>query len=89
MTLRVSEAELAADLHGFVEKVQAGAEVVIEEDGQTVAVLRAPPVGRKLSEIIDSLDRAGAQAVADDQYGQDVEAARAANSKPRNPPSWG
>jgi len=44
MTLRLTEAELARDLHTVLAKVQQGVEVVIEHDSRPVAVIKAPAV---------------------------------------------
>jgi hypothetical protein len=54
MTFRITEAELARDVHAAIEKVEEGCEVVIEREGhEAVAVMRRPdPVGRRLSECI-------------------------------------
>ena len=43
--LHMTEAELARDLHAVLEKVRQGLGVVVEQDRQPVAVLRAsdPP----------------------------------------------
>jgi antitoxin (DNA-binding transcriptional repressor) of toxin-antitoxin stability system len=54
--LHITESELARDVHGVIEKVRGGAEIVIEEDNKPVAVLRPPePRLRKLSEIAAAL----------------------------------
>ncbi len=54
-TVRMSEAELARDLHAVLARVRQGVEVVIEQDHRPVAVIKpsksARP-GRKLSECI-------------------------------------
>jgi antitoxin (DNA-binding transcriptional repressor) of toxin-antitoxin stability system len=42
MTVRMTEAELARDLHTVLEKVRQGAEVVVEQDSRPVAVIKAP-----------------------------------------------
>lgn len=54
MILRITEAELASDVHGVLEKIRHGSEVIIErEDHQPVAVMKQPqPAGRKISECI-------------------------------------
>jgi len=79
MTLRISEAELARDVHAVLEKVQQGSEVIIErEDHRPVAVMKQPqPAGRKLSECI-ALARAyetklGYAPVPDADFPRDVE----------------
>jgi antitoxin (DNA-binding transcriptional repressor) of toxin-antitoxin stability system len=51
--VRISEAELAADVHGVLDKVQRGVEIVVEQDDRPVAIVRSPlPKGRELSECI-------------------------------------
>ncbi len=40
--VRVTEAELAADLHGMLDKVQHGVEIVVEQDHRPVAIVRSP-----------------------------------------------
>lgn len=69
MTVHVTEAELARDLHAVLEKVRRGAEVVIEEDSRAIAVLKAPQMtGRKVSEVIAALEASGANAVIDEDF---------------------
>jgi prevent-host-death family protein len=49
----MTEAEVARDLHGVLEKVRKGAEIVVEANNRPVAVIRPPePRGRLLSECI-------------------------------------
>ncbi len=40
--LHISEADLAKDVRSIMQRVQTGAEVVIERDAQAVAVIRPP-----------------------------------------------
>jgi hypothetical protein len=52
-TMRISEAELARDIHAVLAKVQEGVEVIMEQDQRPVAVIRTPQgPGRKISECI-------------------------------------
>ena len=89
MTLRLTEAELARDLHTVLAKVQQGVEVVIEQDSRPVAVLKAPAVkGRKISEVIAALEASGANAVLDEDFARDVEEGIRARRQPWNPPAW-
>ena len=54
--LHISEADLARDIHAVLDRVQSGAEVIVERDAQPIAILRAPePRRRKLSEISAAL----------------------------------
>jgi antitoxin (DNA-binding transcriptional repressor) of toxin-antitoxin stability system len=52
--IHVSDAEAASDFASLLERVSAGAEVIIERDSRPVAVVRAAeaPRGRLLSESI-------------------------------------
>ena len=52
-TVRITESELARDVHAVLEKVRQGVEVIVEQNHLPVAVIRASkPVGRKISECI-------------------------------------
>jgi antitoxin (DNA-binding transcriptional repressor) of toxin-antitoxin stability system len=89
MTVRLTEAELARDVHAVLEKVRQGFEVVIEQDNRPVAVLKSPQVkGRNISEVIASLEASGASAVLDEDFGRDVESAIGSYREPWKPPSW-
>ncbi len=88
-TLRVTEAELARDIHSVLAKVREGAEVVIEQDHRPVAVIRSPfPKGRLLSECIALAEARGSTATLDEGFMKDVEEGIASRSRPWNPPSW-
>jgi hypothetical protein len=54
MTVRITEAELARQMHAVLEKVQQGSEVIVErEDHRPVAIIRSPLVqGRLLSDTL-------------------------------------
>ncbi len=89
MTVRMTEAEVARDLHEVLAKVQQEVEVVIEQDHRAVAVIKPPnPVGRPISEVIAALEASGASAVIDDEFARDVEEGINAHREPWNPPSW-
>jgi len=70
--------------------VRAGAEVVIEDGGKTVAVVSSPTrrPGRRLSEIIALMEARGSTATVDEDFARDVEAAIAAHPEPLNPLAW-
>jgi antitoxin (DNA-binding transcriptional repressor) of toxin-antitoxin stability system len=54
--LHISEADLARDVHAVLDRVQSGAEVIVERNAQPIAVMRAAePRRRKLSEIAAKL----------------------------------
>ena len=90
--VHITEAELARDPHGVIDKVRQGAEVVVERDAQPVAVIRAAaPVRRTISECIalaEAHERETGQApVLDPDFAADVEEI-IRNRKPWNPRSW-
>jgi hypothetical protein len=88
MTVYVTEAELARDVHAVLAKVRLGVEVIIEQDSRPIAVLKAPQTkGRKLSEVIAALEASGANAVIDEDFARDVEEGINAHREPWNPPS--
>jgi hypothetical protein len=88
-TLRITEAELARDVHAVLATVQMGVEVIVEQDHRTVAVIRTPPPqGRLLSESIALAEARGTTAIPDEGFMGDVEEGLAERSQPWNPPAW-
>lgn len=86
--LRISEGDLAKDVRSILQRVESGADVVIERDAQPVAVIRAAePVRRKISECI-ALLRADSTATIDPDFAKDVDAAIAAHREALEPPVW-
>ena len=87
--LHMSEAEVVKDIAAVLAKVRQGVEIVVEQDQRTIAVIKPPAVtGRKISEVIAALEAAGANAVVDEEFAQDVEEGINAHREPWNPPSW-
>ena len=92
-TLRITEAELARDIHAVLAQVQEGAEVIVEQDHRPVAVIKTPQgPGRKISECI-ALAKAYEQKLGyapapDPDFAKDVQAAVDAHREPLNPPAW-
>jgi hypothetical protein len=69
-------------------RVETGAEVIIERDAQPVAVIRAPePVQRKISECI-ALMPADSTGTIDPDFAKDVEGAIAAHREALESPAW-
>lgn len=86
--LHITETELARDLSSVLDRVQAGAEIVIERDAKPVAVLRAAePRRRKLSEIASSLS-GESTATLDVDFAADVQAFIDRHREPLHPPEW-
>ena len=89
MTVHMTEAELARDVHAVLEKVRQGVEVIIEQGNRPVAVLKAPRAsGRKISNVIGALTAEGANAVIDEDFARDVEDGIKSHREPWRPPSW-
>jgi hypothetical protein len=91
-TVRISEAELARDIHAVLAKVREGIEVIVEEDHRPVAVIRKPQgPGRTISEAIalakEHEEETGRAPTLDPDFAADVEEI-VRNRKPWNPPSW-
>jgi len=89
----MTESELASDVHGVLEKVQRGVEVIVEQNHRPVAVIKTPATpGRKISECITLAkayeDKLGYRPVPDPDFEKDVEAAIAAHREPLQPKSW-
>ena len=87
--LHMTEEEVARDLHGVLDKVQQGVEVVVEQDHRPVAVIRsALPKGRLISECIALAEAGGSTATLDEGFMKDVEEGISSRSQPWNPPAW-
>ena len=91
-TVRITETELARDVHAVLEKVQQGVEV-IEQDHRPVAVIKTLfTPGRKISECIALAkafeEKLGYRPVPDSDFAKDVEASIAAHRESLQSPSW-
>jgi antitoxin (DNA-binding transcriptional repressor) of toxin-antitoxin stability system len=88
--IHISEAEAASDFASLLERVRAGAEVVIENDARPVAVLRSAEThpGRLLSESIALAEAHGSTVTLDGDFGRDLEEIINSHREPLNPPAW-
>jgi antitoxin (DNA-binding transcriptional repressor) of toxin-antitoxin stability system len=88
-TVRITESDLARDVHSVLEKVQQGIEVIVEQNHRPVAVIKASkPAGRMISDVLADLKARGSTAVIDDDFARDIEEGIRAHREPWNPPSW-
>jgi len=90
--IHISELEAASDFATLMERVRAGAEVVIETGGRPVAVLHAAaPMRRSISDCIALAkaheEETGRAPVLDPDFAEDVEEILS-QRKPWNPPTW-
>jgi antitoxin (DNA-binding transcriptional repressor) of toxin-antitoxin stability system len=78
--LRISEEELARDVHTVLDKVERGEEIVVERDAHPVAVIKASAArGRSIDECIALAkayeERLGFAPVPDEDFAKDVQIA--------------
>jgi antitoxin (DNA-binding transcriptional repressor) of toxin-antitoxin stability system len=87
--VRITEDELAHNIHAVLAKVQEGVEVIVEQDHRPVALIRLPHrSGRPISEIIHEARQRNSKVTLDPDFGKDLEAVIASHQRPWNPPSW-
>lgn len=87
-SFRITEGELARDVHSVLEKVERGNEVIIErEDHRPLAVMKRPqPVGRKIGDCIALAkayeEKLGYAPVPDEGFARDVQQGIDAHREP-------
>jgi prevent-host-death family protein len=88
--IRVPEAQAASDFASLMDRVRAGAEVVIEQGGQPVAVLSPvkPPPGRLLSESLRLAREHGSTVTLDGDFERDLEEIINSHREALTPPEW-
>ena len=86
--IHISELKAASNFAALLARVRAGAEIIVEHDGQPIAVLGAPvPMRRTISECMSLLPKDSA-ATIDADFAKDVEAAIESHREPLEPPAW-
>jgi antitoxin (DNA-binding transcriptional repressor) of toxin-antitoxin stability system len=90
--VHVTEAQLAEDVRGVLEKVEAGADVVVERGDRAVAIIVSPRAqSRTISESIAIAGRRegerGYSVTLDPDFAADVEEI-VRNRQPWKPPEW-
>jgi len=86
--IHISEAEAASDFRSLLARVRAGAEIIIEDNSEPVAVVHpAQPVRRTISECIALLPE-NSTATIDPDFAKDVGIAIDSHREPLNPPAW-
>jgi antitoxin (DNA-binding transcriptional repressor) of toxin-antitoxin stability system len=88
--IRISKADAAKSFASLLDRVSEGAEVIIENDAQPVAVLRSagPHAGRLLSESIALAEAHGSTVTLDGDFGRDLEEIINSHREPLKPPAW-
>jgi antitoxin (DNA-binding transcriptional repressor) of toxin-antitoxin stability system len=87
--LHISEAEIAKNFALVLEKVvRQGVDVIVEQDRQPVAVLRAAlPPRRRVSQVLALMPK-DSTAAMDADFARDVQAAIDSHREPLDPPAW-
>lgn len=86
--LHMTEAELVRDIESVLEKVRQGADVVVEQDYRSIAVIR--PVkgpGRPIDECIALAKARDSGATLDEDFAKDLEET-IANRQPLDTSVW-
>jgi hypothetical protein len=87
--LHMSEADVAKDFGAVLEKIQQGAEIIVERDAQPVAVIKLPAFrGRPIDECIALASAHGSHATLDDEFAKDLESIIDSRREPLSPPVW-
>jgi antitoxin (DNA-binding transcriptional repressor) of toxin-antitoxin stability system len=87
--LHMTEAEVAKNFAAVLEKIQQGAEVIVERDAQPVAVIKLPRFrGRSIDECIALAKARGSHATLDEDFAKDLESVVASHREALFPPSW-
>jgi antitoxin (DNA-binding transcriptional repressor) of toxin-antitoxin stability system len=91
--LHITEAELARDVRAVLDKIESGAEIVVQRDDRPVAVIKPPAQGpgRTISECIAIARQRererGYPITLDPDFAADIEET-VRNRQPWNPSSW-
>ncbi len=86
--VHISEAEFVRDVASVLNRVQSGAEIVIERNAHPVAILRPAELRRrKLSEIMAALPESSTAAL-DPSFASDVQSFIDRHREPLRPPEW-
>jgi len=89
LVIDISEAEATRDFGSLLARVRAGAEIVIKDGSQPIAVVRpAEPLIRRLSESLGLAREHGSTATLDADFAKDVEAAVEVHRESLNAPAW-
>ena len=87
--LHITEAEVAKDFAAVLEKIQQGAEVIVERDAQPVAVIKLPAFrGRPIDECIALARARGSHATLDEDFAKDLASIIDSHREPLSPPLW-
>jgi antitoxin (DNA-binding transcriptional repressor) of toxin-antitoxin stability system len=92
--IHMTEAEVTNNFAAAMEKIQQGAEIIVERDERPVAVIKPPQFrGRSIDECIALAkayeERLGYAPMPDPDFAKDVQAAIDAHREPLDISGWG
>lgn len=87
--VHLSSAEAIRDIANILERVEKGAEVIVEKDQRPVAVIQpAPRPGRMLSECIALAEAHGSTVTLDEDFARDLEEIIQSHREPLDASRW-
>jgi antitoxin (DNA-binding transcriptional repressor) of toxin-antitoxin stability system len=87
--VRLSSVEAIRDIANILERVEHGAEVIVEKDQRPVAVIQpAPRPGRLLSERSALAEAHGSAVTLDEDFGEDLEEITQSHREPLDASRW-
>lgn len=87
--VHLSSAEAIRDIANILERVEKGAEVIVEKDQRPVAVIQpAPRPGRMLSECIALAEAHGSTVTMDEDFARDLEEIIQSHREPLDASRW-
>jgi antitoxin (DNA-binding transcriptional repressor) of toxin-antitoxin stability system len=87
--VHLSQSEAIRDIAAILERVERGAEVVVERDERPVALIQpAPKPGRLLSECIALAEAHSSPATLDEGFGKDLEEIIERHREPLDSSRW-
>ncbi len=87
--VHLSSVEAIRDIASILERVERGAEVIVEKDQRPVAVIQpAPRPGRLLSECIALAEAHGSTVTLDEDFAKDLEEIIQSRREPLDASQW-
>jgi len=87
--VHLSRAEAIRDIATILERVERGAEVIVEQDRRPTVVMQpAPRPGRLLSECIALAESRGSTVTLDENFGKDLEQIIDCRREPLDASRW-
>jgi len=87
--VHLSSTETIRDIANILDRVERGAEVIVEKDKRPVAVIQpAPRPGRMLSECLALAEAHGSTATLDENFGKDLEEIINSHLEPLDASRW-